>query len=263
MNESTRLNGDWLAAVNLSRCGRAACAVAGAIYARFNHQDGYAEPSVATIADDTLLSERSVQVGIRELENEGLIAVERPDTNGRGRASKYRPIMVQKKMKRAAPITYEKVQNPAPIDDGEKVQNGVKIGAESCAEKVQNPAPKLLEENFKKELLSNAGADATTDQDIFAATPAEVAKAMAHPTPPPVALSVSWLDWRQAHPRVAIARAGEDGDTDAWRHLWDTYGPDCFTPMYNRLIRDLPAGKRIWYSQAAEWLAANCQEVPA
>ena len=70
----------------------------------------------------------------------------------------------------------------------------------------------------------------------------------------------SWQDWRREHPRIGIARTGEDGDADAWRDLWKTYGRECFDAMYAPMINRLADGKKIWFSQAAEWLNQHTQD---
>ena len=71
----------------------------------------------------------------------------------------------------------------------------------------------------------------------------------------------SWQDWRREHPRIGIARTGEDGDADAWRDLWKTYGRECFDAMYAPVIKQLAPAKKIWFSQAAEWLNQHTQDV--
>lgn len=92
-------------------------------------------------------------------------------------------------------------------------------------------------------------------QDIMATDQATAAKVASEP------MKTSWLDWRASHALVGIARTGEDGDGEAWRHLWNTYGAECFDPMYADLVKRLQAGKKIWYSMAAEWLNKNTKEV--
>ena len=72
---------------------------------------------------------------------------------------------------------------------------------------------------------------------------------------------ISWQDWR-AQRRIGVGRTGEDGDTDAWRGLWNYHGDEIMTVMYDRLIPTIAANKKLWYSQAAEWLAANTEEKP-
>lgn len=53
---------------------------------RHNQETGRCDPSVKTIAKDLGISERSVQEGLRSLEQEGLIVtVERVQRSGRGR----------------------------------------------------------------------------------------------------------------------------------------------------------------------------------
>jgi hypothetical protein len=76
----------------------------------------------------------------------------------------------------------------------------------------------------------------------------------------PVVVVYSWQDWRREHPRVGIARTGEDGDADAWRDLWKTYGRECFDGMYRVVLDGIIEGKKVWYSQAAEWLAKNTKD---
>lgn len=71
----------------------------------------------------------------------------------------------------------------------------------------------------------------------------------------------SWQDWRREHPRIGIARTGEDGDADAWRDLWKNYGRECFDAMYAPTIKRLADGKKLWFGQAAEWLSKNTQDV--
>ena len=67
----------------------------------------------------------------------------------------------------------------------------------------------------------------------------------------------SWLDWRREHPRIGIARVGEDGDPAAWKALWTHYGRECLDVMYQRMEPKLEPKKSIWYTMAAEWLAKN------
>jgi hypothetical protein len=50
--------------------------------------------------------------------------------------------------------------------------------------------------------------------------------------------------------REAVARGG----------LWKFYGRECFDVMYSWLLKPLPDGKRIWFSQAVEWLSKNTQD---
>lgn len=72
----------------------------------------------------------------------------------------------------------------------------------------------------------------------------------------------SWQDWRREHPRIGIARTGEDGDMEAWRDLWKIYGRVCFDGMYSYVLPYVVDGKKIWYAQAAEWLNKNTKAIP-
>jgi hypothetical protein len=66
-------------------------------------------------------------------------------------------------------------------------------------------------------------------------------------------MRVSWQDWRQVR-RIGVARAGEDGDMDAWKALWNRAGEEVMTKMYAAILPTLPAGKRLWYTQALDWI---------
>ena len=111
--------------------------------------------------------------------------------------------------------------------------------------------------------ISNSDNPKSTSQpvaedDLFSASPAEIAKATA-PPPKPITDPHNWLDWRRDHPQIWINRSGEDGDLEAWKHLWGTYNTEAFSIMYTTILKTMPPGKRIGYGQAAEWLSRNCE----
>jgi hypothetical protein len=93
----------------------------------------------------------------------------------------------------------------------------------------------------------------TQMEDIMAIDQATAAKVAAAPREP------SWLDWRQAHPRIWVGRTGEDGDTDAWKSLWRYAGDEVMDHMYVNLIKLLESKKTIGYTQACLWIKENTE----
>lgn len=93
-------------------------------------------------------------------------------------------------------------------------------------------------------------------EDIFATDKLIAEKIKSEP------MVYSWQDWRRDHPRIGIARTGEDGDMEAWRDLWKIYGRVCFDGMYSHVLPGVADGKRIWYAQAADWLNKNTRAIP-
>lgn len=91
-------------------------------------------------------------------------------------------------------------------------------------------------------------------ESIMAIDKATAARVAAEP------VKESWLDWR-AQKRLGIPRTGEDGDLEAWKYLWKEYGKEIMDDMYAVLIQKIPASKKIWYPQAAEWLSDHYKKV--
>lgn len=117
------------------------------------------------------------------------------------------------------------------------------------------PSYPLSFPNSKEEDSARAPAHDQQIEDIMQADQATAARVAGEP------MVYSWQDWRREHPRIGIARTGEDGDADAWRDLWKNYGRECFDAMYAPTIKRLADGKKLWFSQAAEWLSKNTQDV--
>jgi hypothetical protein len=133
---------DWIQAV-VRQCAPAAIRVAVELQSRYNRQTGDCWPSVARLAQDCQMSERSVQTGIKELEWLGFIVCDRPDQQGRGMATRY--------LIEWAGGTSKRVKESAPIEP-RRVQDSAPKGAENCAERAKKSAPQLREENSVKEL---------------------------------------------------------------------------------------------------------------
>jgi len=93
----------------------------------------------------------------------------------------------------------------------------------------------------------DAKAEREESEELFSSPPAAEKPAN---TP-----KYSWLDWRREHPRIRVAWTGEDGDQEAWKGLWSTYGKASMDEMYATLCKNLPADKNLFYAQAAVWLA--------
>lgn len=102
-------------------------------------ETGEAWPSVAAIAQGAALKERQTQALLRRLEQSGEVTAE----VGRGRKNTtVYTLTCLKKVQNSAPISAEKVQDPAPIPAKEKVQDRVEKVQDS-AEKVQSSVEKV------------------------------------------------------------------------------------------------------------------------
>ncbi len=76
----------------------------------------------------------------------------------------------------------------------------------------------------------------------------------------PMPREISWLDWRQTCTQIYIARDGDDGDRANWEALFRRAGAEAMDDLYRTTTKTLPAGKRLGFRQALDWITAHYEE---